>query len=110
MMREEYNLSFAEALELESETGLDVYSNDGQIFIDSKEITRTIGNVLRYGMDYQREMDVKATEMIVERVGTQFYKELKQMVALMNGVAPGSGNIIDIEKSVMNFIARIKQP
>lgn len=56
-MKEKYDLSFEEAQDIESKTRFDVYSNDGDIFINENDITRTIGNVLQFGIDYQKEMD-----------------------------------------------------
>ena len=56
-MEEKYNMSFEESQEYIAKSGLDILWNDGDIFIDEREITRTIGNVLKY-----------ANERMIERV------------------------------------------
>ena len=43
-----YNMSFAEAQEYVSKRGLDIPWNDCDVFIDEREITRTVGNVLKW--------------------------------------------------------------
>ena len=42
-----YNMSFEEAQEYVSKRGLDILWNDGAVFIDGREITRTVGDVLK---------------------------------------------------------------
>lgn len=66
-MKEKYDLSFEEAQDLESKTGLDVYLNDGDIFINENDITRTIGNVLQFGIDYQKAIDDAHLESVVKQ-------------------------------------------
>lgn len=44
-------MSFEEAQEYASNRGIDIPWNDGDIFIDEREITRTVGNVLRWADD-----------------------------------------------------------
>ena len=44
----DYNMSFAEAQEYISKRGLDIPWNDCDVFIDEREITRTVGNVLKW--------------------------------------------------------------
>ena len=46
-----YNMSFEEAQEYVSKRGLDIPWNDGDVFIDGREITRTVGNVLKWADD-----------------------------------------------------------
>lgn len=70
-MKEKYDLSFEEAQDLESKTGLDVYSNDGDIFINENDITRTIGNVLQFGIDYQKAIDDAHLESVVAQWKTE---------------------------------------
>lgn len=41
-------MSFEEAQEYVSKRGLDVPWNDCDVFIDEREITRTVGNVLKW--------------------------------------------------------------
>lgn len=43
-----YYMSFEEAQEYVSKRGLDVPWNDCDVFIDGREITRTVGNVLKW--------------------------------------------------------------
>ena len=43
-------MSFEEAQEYASNRGIDIPWNDGDIFIDEREITRTVGNVLRWAL------------------------------------------------------------
>lgn len=43
-----YYMSFEEAQEYVSKRGLDVPWNDCDVFIDEREITRTVGNVLKW--------------------------------------------------------------
>ena len=46
-----YNMSFEEAQEYVSKRGLDILWNDGDVFIDGREITRTMGDVLKWADD-----------------------------------------------------------
>ena len=46
-----YNMSFEEAQEYVSKRGLDILWNDGAVFIDGREITRTVGDVLKQADD-----------------------------------------------------------
>ena len=46
-----YNMSFEEAQEYISKRGLDIPWNDGDVFIDEREIMRTVGNVLKWADD-----------------------------------------------------------
>ena len=46
-----YNMSFEEAQEYVSKRGLDILWNDGDVFIDGREITRTVGDVLKWADD-----------------------------------------------------------
>lgn len=48
---EKYNMSFEEAQEYASNRGIDIPWNDGDVFIDERDITRTVGNVLRWADD-----------------------------------------------------------
>ena len=43
-----YYMSFEKAQEYVSKRGLDVPWNDCDVFIDEREITRTVGNVLKW--------------------------------------------------------------
>lgn len=43
-----YHMSFEEAQEYISKRGLDIPWNDGDVFIDEREIMRTVGNVLKW--------------------------------------------------------------
>lgn len=51
---------------------------------------------------------VKTKELLLEKAAERFREELQQVVSLMNYVSPGSGNIIEIEKSVDHFIKKIE--
>ena len=46
-----YHMSFEEAQEYISKRGLDIPWNDGDVFIDEREIMRTVGNVLKWADD-----------------------------------------------------------
>ena len=46
-----YNMNFEEAQEYVSKQGLDILWNDGDVFIDGREITRTVGDVLKWADD-----------------------------------------------------------
>ena len=46
-----YNMSLEEAQEYVSKQGLDILWNDGDVFIDGREITRTVGDVLKWADD-----------------------------------------------------------
>lgn len=51
---------------------------------------------------------VKTKELLLEKAAERFREELQQVVSLMNYASPGSGNIIEIEKSVDHFIKKIE--
>lgn len=50
-----YNMSFEEAQEYASKRGIDIPWNDGDIFIDEREMTRTVGNIIRWSDDTMLE-------------------------------------------------------
>lgn len=50
-----YNMSFEEAQEYASKRGIDIPLNDGDIFIDEREMTRTVGNIIRWADDTMLE-------------------------------------------------------
>ena len=60
-----YYMSFEEAQEYVSKRGLDVPWNDCDVFIDEREITRTVGNVLKWA---DKTMINKACEWLKENV------------------------------------------
>ena len=66
---EKYNMSFEEAQEYASKRGIDIPWNDGEIFIDEREITRTVGNVLRWADDSMIE---RFAEWIMEHIGIPY--------------------------------------
>lgn len=45
---EKFDMSFEEAQEFISTRGFDVLWNDGDVFVDEREITRTVANVLKW--------------------------------------------------------------
>jgi hypothetical protein len=53
-----YHMSFEEAQEYISKRGLDIPWNDGDVFIDEREIVRTVGNVLKWADDTMVEKGV----------------------------------------------------
>ena len=59
-----YYMSFEEAQEYVSKRGLDVPWNDCDVFIDEREITRTVGNVLKWA---DKTMIDKACDWLRER-------------------------------------------
>jgi len=50
-----YNMSFEEAQEYASKRGIDIPWNDGDIFIDEREMIRTVGNIIRWADDTMLE-------------------------------------------------------
>ena len=60
-----YYMSFEEAQEYVSKRGLDVPWNDCDVFIDEREITRTVGNVLKWA---DKTMIDKACEWLKENI------------------------------------------
>lgn len=51
---EDYNMTFEDAQAYCSERGIDVPWNDGDIFIDERDITRTVGNVLKWADEHPK--------------------------------------------------------
>ena len=49
---EDYNMTFEDAQAYCSKRGIDVPWNDGDIFIDERDITRTVGNVLKWADEH----------------------------------------------------------
>ena len=47
-----YHMSFADAQEYVSKRGFDIPWNDCDVFIDEREITRTVGNVLKWADEH----------------------------------------------------------
>lgn len=51
---EDYNMTFEDAQAYCSKRGIDVPWNDGDIFIDERDITRTVGNVLKWADEHPK--------------------------------------------------------
>ena len=51
---EDYNMTFEDAQAYCSERGIDIPWNDGDIFIDERDITRTVGNVLKWADEHPK--------------------------------------------------------
>ena len=51
---EYYNMTFEDAQAYCSKRGIDVPWNDGDIFIDERDITRTVGNVLKWADEHPK--------------------------------------------------------
>ena len=49
---EDYNMIFEDAQAYCSKRGIDIPWNDGDIFIDERDITRTVGNVLKWADEH----------------------------------------------------------
>jgi len=52
-MENNYQMTFAESQAYISERGLDIPLHDDEVFCDEREITRTVGNVLKWADDHQ---------------------------------------------------------
>lgn len=50
-----YDMSFSEAQEYASNRRFDIPFNDGEVFIDERYITQTIGNILRWADEHPKE-------------------------------------------------------
>lgn len=48
-----YEMSFEDAQDYISKRGLDIPLNDGDVFNDDRDLTRTIGNVLKWADEHQ---------------------------------------------------------
>ena len=51
---EDYNMTFEEAQAYCSKRGIDIPWNDGDIYIDERELTRSIGNVLKWADEHPK--------------------------------------------------------
>lgn len=51
---EDYNMTFEDAQAYCSKRGIDIPWNDGDIYIDERELTRTVGNVLKWADEHPK--------------------------------------------------------
>ena len=51
---EDYNMTFEDAQAYCSKRGIDIPLNDGDIYIDERELTRTVGNVLKWADEHPK--------------------------------------------------------
>ena len=51
---EDYNMTFEDAQAYCSKRGIDIPWNDGDIYIDESELTRTVGNVLKWADEHPK--------------------------------------------------------
>ena len=51
---EDYNMTFEDAQAYCSKCGIDIPWNDGDIYIDERELTRTVGNVLKWADEHPK--------------------------------------------------------
>lgn len=64
-------MSFEDAQDYISKCGFDIPWNDGDVFVDDREITRTIGNVLKWRInsawhDFEDEIPEKKRPVLIE--------------------------------------------
>ena len=71
-MTNKYYMSFEEAQEYISKRGLDIPWNDCDVFIDGREITRTVCNVLKWA---DNTMIDKACQWITEHINIPYEVE-----------------------------------
>lgn len=64
-MSNNYNMTFEESQDYISRRGFDIPWNDCDVFVDEREITRTVANVLRWA---DKTMIDKACEWIQKEV------------------------------------------
>lgn len=72
-----YNMIFEEAQEYASKRGIDIPWNDGDIFIDEREMTRTVGNIIRWADDTMLE---KVEEWLRKKGRGQMIGSLKRFL------------------------------
>ena len=80
----EYMMNFEESQEYITKRGFDIPWNDCDVFVDEREMTRTIGNVLKWA---DKTMIDKVCEWIKEHIDI-----------------PYEGRIIDGQPHVMDYI------
>lgn len=68
---------FEEAQEYASKRGIDIPWNDGDIFIDEREMTRTVGNIIRWADDTMLE---KVEEWLRKKGRGQMIGSLKRFL------------------------------
>lgn len=59
-----YNMTFAEAQEYTTKCGFSIPWNDGDVFVDERDITRTVGNVLKWQEDRIKQ---QMREVVMEK-------------------------------------------
>lgn len=67
-----YNMSFEDAQDYISKCGFDIPWNDGDVFVDDREITRTIGNVLKWRINsvwHDAEEEPKRNAWFLAQIG-----------------------------------------
>ena len=67
-----YHMSFEDAQDYISKCGFDIPWNDGDVFVDEREITRTVGNVLKWRInsvwhDARKDVPKEFIPILVER-------------------------------------------
>lgn len=67
-----YHMSFEDAQDYISKCGFDIPWNDGDVFVDDREITRTIGNVLKWRINsvwHDAEEKPKQNAWFIAQIG-----------------------------------------
>ena len=75
-MDKKYYMNFENSQEYISKRGLDVPWNDCDIFIDEREITRTVGNVLLWADEHPINYDGKAMLHVLNKSAEQAKKQM----------------------------------
>ena len=76
-----YYMNFEEAQEYISKRGLDIPWNDGDVFVDERQITRTVGNVLKWeddSMIYKACKKLKAMNTITDANIEEFRRSMQE--------------------------------
>ena len=67
-----YHMSFEDAQDYIGKCGFDIPWNDGDVFVDDSEITRTIGNVLKWRINsvwHDAEEEPKQNAWFIAQIG-----------------------------------------
>ena len=97
-----YDMRVSEAQEYAIKRGFDIPFNDGEVYVDERHLTQTIGNILRWADEHPKEQKEKKTDAKSERV-------IKAARRVLNNWLDGtdcpdvSGDFAELEYAILEY-------
>ena len=92
-----YHMSFEDAQDYISKCGFDIPWNDGDVFVDEREITRTVGNVLKWR--------INSVWHEPSAYGDELKKEVEVIAKTKRGYRFGKFDVVGYSNEYIGFVS-----